>query len=186
MLSETYEASPATARSRRLLGPVDLPPARGPSGATIAGLALVAGVAAIALGLWAFVTSVREADPVFTPPVAPSTPDDRTIALLSKPSTKRLPLDGSRGRIVLAVGGGGKALLIVDRLARAPAGKSYEAFVFRPRAQAPAPAAVFSGSETVVPLSVPVRPGSILAITVERAGGVDAPTQTPLFVTQLV
>lgn len=184
--SDTYEAEPATIRTRTLMGPVDVPPGRGISGATIAGLALVAGVAAIALGLWAFVTSVREEDPVFLPPTAPATPDDRTIALLSKPSTKRVPLEGSRGRLVLAVGGGGNALLVVDGLARAPRGKTYEAFVLRPRATAPAVAAVFSGKETVVPLSVGVRRGSILVVTLERAGGVKAPTQTPLYVAQLM
>lgn len=184
---ETYEAEPATVRTRQVLGPVDVPRARGLTGSTIAGLALVAGVAAIALGLWAFVTSVREEDPVFLPPTAPATPDDRTIALLSKPSTKRVPLDGSKGRIVLAVGGGGgQALLVVDGLARAPRGKTYEAFVLRPRATAPAVAAVFSGWETVVPLSVGVRRGSILVVTLERAGGVKAPTQTPLYVAQLM
>jgi hypothetical protein len=183
---ETYEAEPATVRTRPVLGPVDVPPAGGLSGSTIAGFALVAGVAAIALGLWAFVTSVREEDPVFLPPTAPATQDERTIALLSKPSTKRVPLDGSRGRIVLAVGGGGQALLVVDGLARAPHGMTYEAFVLRPRATAPAVAAVFSGRETVVPLSVGVRPGSILVVTLERAGGVKAPTQTPLYVAQLM
>ena len=183
---EGYEAAPATVRSRQLLGPVELPPRRGLSGATIAGLALAAGVAAIALGLWAFVTSVREEKPVFVPPTVPKTATDSTISLLSKPSTTRLPLEGSRGGIVLAVGGGGRALLVVDRLPPAPAGKSYEAWVLRPRATVQVPAAVFSGRETVVPLSVPVRPGSILAITIERQGGAPAPTQTPLYVAQLV
>jgi Anti-sigma-K factor rskA len=182
--SQAYQAEPATVRARMLLDPIDVPPGRGLSGPTIAGLALVAGVAAIALGLWAFVTSVRDADPVFLPPTAPATQDDRTIALLSKPTTKRLPLEGSRGRIVLTVGGG-RSLLVIDGLARAPRGKTYEAFVLRPRALAPAPAAVFSGGETVVPLSVRVGSGSIVVVTLERAGGVEAPTQTPLYVAHL-
>jgi hypothetical protein len=183
---ETYDTEPATVRVRPELGPVEVPPGRGLSGATIAGLALVAGVAAIALGLWAFVTSVREEDPVFLPPAAPATQDERTIALLSRPSTRRVPLEGSRGRLVLAVGDGGKALLVVDGLARAPKGKAYEAFVLRPRATAPAVAAVFSGRETVVPLSAGVRRGSIVVVTLERAGGVRAPTQIPLYVAQLM
>ena len=117
--------------------------------------------------------------------MAPATPTDRTIALLSKPSTKRVPLDGSGGRIVLAVGAGGRGWLVLDGLPAAPRGKSYEAWVIRPRATAALPAAVFVGRETLVPLAVPVRPGSILAITVERRGGVEAPTRTPLYVAQL-
>jgi Anti-sigma-K factor rskA len=181
---EGYEAAPANVRSGPQLAPVELPPSRGLSGATIAGLALVAGVAAIALGLWAFVTSVREEKPVFVPPTVPKTAAESTIALLSRPSTRRVPFEGSRGRIVLAVGGSGRAFLIVDRLPTTPAGKSYEAWVLRPRATVQVPAAVFSGRETVVPLSVPVRRGSILAITLERQGGAPAPTQTPLYVAQ--
>jgi hypothetical protein len=182
---ETYEA-PAATPTRRVLEPVEIPPQRGLSGATIAGIALVVGVAAIALGLWAFVTSVRAQETVFVPRAVPNTPADRAIALLANPSTRRLPLDGSRGRVVLAVGRGGRALLVVDGIAPAAAGHSYEAWVLRPRAKAPAPAAVFSGKENVVPLAIPVRQGSIVAVSVERAGGAAAPTRTPLFVTQLV
>ena len=42
------------------------------------------------------------------------------------------------------------------------------------------PAGLFSGGgeHTVVPLTVPVPEGAIVAVTVEQAGGVDQPTQT--------
>jgi Anti-sigma-K factor rskA len=179
------EASETTVRNRQPVEPFEIPPGRGLSGQTLAGMAVAVGIAAIALGLWAFVTSVREQDDVFRPPVAPATPTDQTIALLSKPSTKRVPLDGSGGRIVLAVGAGGRGWLVLDGLPAAPRGKSYEAWVIRPRAKAALPAAVFVGRETLVPLAVALRPGSILAVTVERRGGVEAPTRTPLYVAQL-
>jgi hypothetical protein len=93
-------------------------------------------------------------------------------------------VSGSGGRIVLAVGSAGRAVLVLKGLAAAPQGKSYQAWVTPPKANVPASAAVFSGVEALVPLSVAVEPGSVVTITVERAGGVEAPTQIAKFVAQ--
>ena len=48
----------------------------------------------------------------------------------------------------------------------------------------PESAAVFEGTEMIVPLSVAVRPGAVVAITIEHSGGASAPTQTPKLVAQ--
>jgi hypothetical protein len=163
---------------------VELPPKRGMSGAAIAALAALAGVAAIVLGSWAFVTSVRSDGGGSAGQAQAQSQSQQVISLLSKPSTHRVAVDGSAGRIILAVGARGRGYLVLDGLGLAPAGKSYQAWVIRPGAKAPASAAVFAGTEMIVPLSVAVRPGAVVAITIENAGGVLAPTQTPKLVAQ--
>lgn len=179
--SRTDSTEPSGAESpKAVLGAVELPPRKGLSGVTIAALAALAGVLAILLGSWTFVSSVRSDDEM-TADIARS---QQVILLLSKPSTQRVPLDGSGGRVILAVGTGGKGYLVLDGLGLAPTGKSYQAWVLRPTAGAPASAAVFAGGEMLVPLSVAVRPGAVVAVTIERAGGAPAPTRRPKFLAQ--
>lgn len=70
----------------------------------------------------------------------------------------------------------GHAVLVVDHVARAPAGKTYEAWVI-PQGKAPERAGLFAGGGRVsIRLGPRVSAGSTVAVTVERAGGVDAPT----------
>jgi anti-sigma-K factor RskA len=61
----------------------------------------------------------------------------------------------------------------------APAGKTYEAWVIRD--DAIRPAGLFSGGDgaSVVELSRRVPRGSVIGVTVERAGGAPQPTQKP-------
>src|SRR5215211_1640550 len=81
---------------------------------------------------------------------------DRAVAVLSDPDAQRVPLQGGHG--VLVTGMRGSALVIRD-LDRAPAGT------------------IYGGPDTTVHrLDRPVPPGSQVAVTVERDGGVDAPT----------
>jgi len=93
---------------------------------------------------------------------------------------------GSRAREpqTIALGGSGSvqvdrighAVLAFDHLAAAPSGKTYEAWVI-PKGQAPQRAGLFAGGGPVrVSLQPRVPVGSTVAVTVERAGGVDAPT----------
>ena len=174
----------AAPRAPRLveLPPVELPPRRRLSGAALAAIAGILGVAAIALGVTALVTSLDSDGESAAEAASPDSA--QTISLLSKPSTQRVPIAGSGGRIILAISSEGRGVLVLDGLGLAPAGKDYQAWVIRPKAKAPASAGVFSGVETIVPLSVAVRPGSLVAITIERAGGVPTPTQTPKLVAQ--
>jgi Anti-sigma-K factor rskA len=183
----THDASSPVTRVSGL-GPIELPPKRKLSGPVLAALAALFGVAAIALATTAVAASVDSDDGGAE--AAEQTAAESVLAaqqalsLLSKPSTQRLPIAKSGGRVILAVGVTGRGVLVLDGLGLAPAGKAYQAWVIKPKAKAPASAAVFSGIETIVPLSVAVKPGAVVAITIERAGGVKAPTQTPKLVAQ--
>ena len=163
----------------RLFEPIDLPATHRLSGATLATLAVVAGLAAIALGAWAFASSIRAGDTVEVVPPTPIYGAAQAISLLSKPSTERIPLQGSRGSVILAVNAGGRGLLVLDGLGIAPVGMTYQAWVVDPqkRPLRHEAAGLFSGVETIVPLSTPVPPGWVLGVTVEPAGGASAPTQ---------
>jgi hypothetical protein len=163
----------------RVFEPIELPQLHRLSGVTIAALAAVAGVAAIALGTWAFVSSVRADDGTDVVRSVPIVGAAQAISLLSRPSTERIPLAGSRGTAVLAVDRRGRGVLVLDGLGIVPAGRSYQAWVVDPgkRPLQHESAAVFTGVETIVPLAQPVPRGWVLGVTVEREGGVSAPTR---------
>jgi hypothetical protein len=165
----------ATALRERVARPVELPGESWPSTATLAGIALAVAGAAIVLVSLALALQLR-GDGGSDPGTADAE-TRRAIGLLSKQSTERIPLEGTKGAVVLAVGTGGLAALVLDDLAPAPAGKAFEAWVVGPAGGPPSPAAVFSGEERVVLLSRPVPAGATVGVTVESAVGVDAPTQ---------
>jgi len=98
--------------------------------------------------------------------------------MLSQPGAKVSAL-GRSGAVAVAPDGRAALALSVPR---APSGKAYEAWVIQAgRARR---AGLFDGgSETsVIGLDGRVPAGAVVAVTVERAGGVDQPTQKP-FVT---
>lgn len=87
-------------------------------------------------------------------------------------------------RAVVVLGADRHASLQVTGLAAAPRGKTYEAWVIPP-GRSPRPAGLFAGGRTsVLQLlgSVPAR--ALVAVTLERAGGVQAPTTTPVLTAQ--
>jgi len=178
-------ATPATPVEReRDADFLELPPADRLSGATLATLAAVVGMAAIALGLWAFARSVRDdgVAAIVRPPISEAA---QAISLLSKPSTVRLPLEGADERAVLAVSSGGRGLLVLDGLGIAPVERTYQAWVLPPRPRStPLSAGLFTGVETVVPLTARVEPGAMVGITIERSGGAVAPTRPLEFTAQ--
>jgi anti-sigma factor RsiW len=104
------------------------------------------------------------------------------LAILADPSARALPLAGATGRVVVARDG--DAVLVVSRLGAAPKGKTYEIWVIA--GGRAAPAGLFGGAEerNVVLLERRVLRGAQVAVTLERAGGVDQPTDDPLFATQ--
>jgi Anti-sigma-K factor rskA len=163
----------------QLFDPIELPEPHRLSGVTLAALAAVVGVAAIALGMWAFVSSVRAQDDPEVVRSAPIYGAAQAISLLSKRSTERIPLEGSQGSAVLAVGARGRGVLVLDGLPVAPAGRSYQAWVVDPKVRPleHMSAAVFTGVETIVPLAQPVPEGWVVGVTVEEEGGVVAPTR---------
>jgi anti-sigma-K factor RskA len=86
-------------------------------------------------------------------------------------------------RWTVSVGRDGRATLSVSGLAAAPSGKTYEAWII-PTGRAPQRAGLFSGSTSAVRLRGTVPQHAVVAVTVERAGGTDAPTSTPIFSTR--
>jgi anti-sigma-K factor RskA len=103
--------------------------------------------------------------------------DDARSALVT------VPIEGAQGSVV--VGAGNEAVLVVSSLDEAPAGKTYEAWVIDDGTARPA--GTFGGGGTVaVNLQHPVRDGSVVAVTVEREGGTDQPTSTPIITSRPV
>lgn len=170
------------ARARRELAePVRLPPEGRLKASTLAIFACAAGVVAILLGGWAFVSGIRDDGGAAGPVTAPSG-YEQALALLTTADVERFPLEGSVGRIILAVRPSGAAALVLNGLGEAESGWAYQAWVSRPGAITRS-VALFSGDEAVVPLATPVPAGATLAVTLEPEAGSFAPTRTPkLFV----
>jgi anti-sigma-K factor RskA len=96
------------------------------------------------------------------------------LNIFAESGTRQVPVSGDHGTLYVAPTG--QAALVVATLEPAPKGKTYEAWVIR--AGNPSRAGTFSGrgGPALVPLELPVPNGSIVAVTLERAGGVAAPT----------
>jgi anti-sigma-K factor RskA len=120
------------------------------------GVAAVAACAALAFGLWAVSLNNELGD-----------------------RAEAIELIGADGSLLIEPSG--EATLIVDGLGRAPAGQTFEIWVIEE--DRPLPAGLFPGApgRSVVPLSRPVPDGAVVAVTLERAGGVEKPTGDPLF-----
>jgi hypothetical protein len=140
----------------------------------VAAAAAVAACAAIALGIWASSLSGK-----LDRRDAALAREQRVAAILAQPNTRAINF--SRGTLV--VGRNGDAALVVHDLGRAPSGRTYEAWISA--GGAPRRAGIFDGGKVVaVPLEGPVQPGASVLVTVEKAGGVDAPTQKPVLSVQ--
>ena len=143
-----------------------------------AAAAAVAACVAVGLGIWAssLLDSVHRAR-------ASRVADARAVEILADPASRHLHVAGASGTV--AVDATGQAALLLKRLPAAPSGKTYEAWIMTPGI-APQRAGTFRGGgpTTVVRLDRPVPKGSRVGATIERAGGVDAPTQAPVFSAQ--
>jgi anti-sigma-K factor RskA len=137
-----------------------------------------AGVAAFAFDVVEF--SDDEPSSPSTALAALTQRQSRAISIMAQPGATRIPVVGAEERLLLIVGREGDAVLIVSRLERAPAGKTYEIWVIS--GKTPRPAGLFRGGrDTVVPLTRAVPRGATVALTVERVGGSPQPTSQPLF-----
>jgi anti-sigma-K factor RskA len=142
--------------------------------APLAAAAAVAACVAVGLGVWAASLSNR-----LDRRDAELRAQERVAAILAAPSSRTI----SFGRGALVVGRNGEAALVVHNLKDPPSGKTYEAWISA--GGAPRPAGTFDGGEIVsVPLDGAVEPGASVLVTVERDGGVDAPTQKPFLSVQ--
>jgi anti-sigma-K factor RskA len=125
-----------------------------------ASVAAVAACAAIGLGIWAASLHNR---------------------LGERPEA--VDLKGANGSLIVTPSG--EATLVVQNVNPAPPGKTYEIWVIQ--GKNPSPAGTFVGGDRVaVALTRKVPDGSVVAVTLERAGGVSKPTTTPLFRTGAV
>ena len=142
--------------------------------APIAAAAAVAACVAIGLGIWA--ASLSNKLDRRTNELAR---EQRVAAILAAPSSRAISF--SQGTLVVAQNG--DAALVVHNLKEPAEGKTYEAWISA--GGPPRPAGTFGGGAVVtVPLEGPVKAGSNVLVTVERAGGVDAPTQKPILSVQ--
>jgi hypothetical protein len=173
LLDETALTAPAS------IWAVDVPTRRRLTPVLLAAVGVLAGIAAMALGAAAvfYAASGERGETPSGADVAPpatleSTPDlsaveRRALALLAKPSTERIPFTGGRG-LVLAVGSGGRAAILIRGFEPAPAGRPHNAWIVRPEPAAPVRAARFVGTERAVFLTRPVGPRASVVVTSER------------------
>lgn len=98
------------------------------------------------------------------------------LEMAADPATQRIALAGADG--TLMVTDDRRAALVVNELKAAPDGKTYEAWVIADGK--PKRAGLFrGGADNALALQRPVPRGAAVAVTVERSGGVDAPTRAP-------
>jgi len=139
----------------------------------LAAVAAVAAVVALAVGLWATSLSsdLDEAR-------AALEHERAAAAVLADPDARTVALQEGAGRLV--VGSDGRAVLVLDELDPAPAGKTYEMWVVA--GGTAARAGVFPGRDgtDVVALDAVVDGGDVVAVTVEPQGGVEQPTTAPI------
>jgi anti-sigma-K factor RskA len=100
------------------------------------------------------------------------------VQIVAQPDAQRITLSGANGSLVVSKTG--QAALVLPGLSRAPAGKTYEAWVIE--SGKPSSAGLFPGGGDVslVGLTRGVPNGAVVAVTVEPKGGVARPTGAPV------
>ena len=139
-----------------------------------AAAAAVAACAAIGLGIWAATLS-RSLDRERSAKEQQA----GVVSILSDPAARRFALSGSHGTLVVSRTGAGA--LLVSNLRPAPSGKTYEAWVIQ--GKTPQRAGIF-GEAKPFKLTRPVPQGAVVAVTLERHGGANAPTTKPITAAQ--
>jgi anti-sigma-K factor RskA len=135
-----------------------------------AAVAAVAACAAVALGIWAASLHGK------------LDREQRLAAVLRDPNAQHEALAGNRGTLVVSPDG--DAVLLLRRLSPAPPGRTYEAWIAA--GGPPQAAGTFAGGSkhSTVLLTHHLPPSATVLVTVEKAGGVDAPTQKPFISVQ--
>ncbi len=145
----------------------------------LAAAAAMAAVVALAVGLWA----ARLSDELDDARSALER-ERAAAAVLVDPDSRTVALHAGEGRLV--VGPDGKAVLVLDGVDPAPAGKTYELWIIE--RGTPQRAGLFPGRNgmDVVGVDGTVEEGDVIAVTIEDAGGVNAPTTTPIVASEPV
>lgn len=158
----------ATARAER----GNVVPLRPRWAAPVAAIAAVAACAAVALAVWAATLNhtLGNRD-------AALRNQARALAVAARPDARRIALTGGHGALVVTPDG--RAALLLAGLPEPGAGKVFEAWVVS--GGAAKPAGVFStAGSTAVALERGVPTGATVAVTIERSGGAQQPTSTPI------
>ncbi len=140
--------------------------------------AAVAAVVAVALGIWGFSVSSDLDDSRAALAQARA-----AAAVLASPDARTVGLAQGDGSLVVS---GEEAVLVLNGMQGAPAGKTYEVWVLD--GQTPVRAGLFAGGRVrdVVPVQATVGPGAKVLVTLEPSGGVDAPTTSPIVASNAV
>ncbi|HSF62367.1 MAG TPA: anti-sigma factor [Gaiellaceae bacterium] len=148
----------------------------------LAAAAAIAAVVALGVGVWATNLSSELDDTR-----AALDRERAATSVLVDPDARAVPLQAGEGRLV--VNQDGEAVLVLHGVDPAPAGKTYELWIVPGGDIASANrAGLFSGREgsELERLEGTVRDGDVVAVTIEEAGGVDAPTTTPIIASEPV
>lgn len=139
----------------------------------LAAVAAVAAVVALGIGLWASGLS-SELDETR----AALERERIAAAIVADPGSRTVDLASGNGRLI--VNQDGRAALVLTNLGPAPSGRTYQAWIIE--GENPIPAGIFPGEDglDVVLVDGDVADGEVVAVTIEPAGGVDAPTQPPV------
>jgi anti-sigma-K factor RskA len=92
-----------------------------------------------------------------------------------------IALTGASGSVIVTHEN--EATLVLRNLAPAPPGKTYEAWVIE-NGKAVAAGTFAGGGSVALPLARKVPDGAVVAVTLERAGGVEQPTTNPLITSE--
>ena len=141
--------------------------------APVAAAAAVAACVAIGLGIWSASLSSK-----LDRRTQALSAQQRISAVLADPNANTTPFAGNAGNLV--VSRSGDAVLVMNDLAKAQAGRTYEAWVASGGAPEPAGTFAGGGDVNVVLLAKRVPPDATVMLTLERAGGTDTPTSDPL------
>jgi anti-sigma-K factor RskA len=163
----------ADIRAEPLQNVVTFEPRRRRVAPLLGAVAAVAAVVALGIGLWASNVSSELDD------ARAALERERAAAVVvANPDSRTIALESGTGRLV--VDPEGAAALVLHGLGPAPKGKTYETWIIE--GSKPRPAGLFPGQDgiDVVGVEGPVAPGTVIAVTVEPAGGVRAPTTSPI------
>ena len=159
----------ATARAER----GNVVPLRPRWAAPVAAAAAVAACAALGFGIWAATLNHTLGNRE-----AALRNQARALAVAASPDARRIPLSGGHGALVVTHNG--RAALLLADLPEPGAGKVFEAWVVSGGAAAPAGVFSATGRAAAVALERDVPAGATVAVTIERAGGVQRPTSAPI------
>jgi anti-sigma-K factor RskA len=166
----------ADVRAEPLHDVVALEPRRSRLAPALVAVAAVAAVVALAVGLWASDLSSQ-----LDETRSALERQQAATAILVDPGADTVALQAGDGKLV--VDADGQAVLVLDGLDPAPSRKTYEIWIVPGGDIAAANrAGTFPGRDgaEVVGLEGTVSPGDVVAVTIEAAGGVDAPTTPPI------